>query len=151
MSQPLHARVISARTVQPEGLALDIGADVVLATRLAIAALSECAPPPREGLAELCWRMMRDDVEYIEETGDQYIRMPWATLRDGVADCKSTATFIASVCAAAGCAVLLRMVTWPGGKHFAHVYAVVDGSPVDPLLDFGSEYRYLVAIDEHIS
>lgn len=84
------------------------------------------------------------ELEYIPEHGTQVIRAPWVSLHDGRADCKSTAVLIASMCAAAGRRVDLKFVQFTEGRtHWAHVYAVVDGRPVDPLLPFGEEYPYI--------
>lgn len=89
-------------------------------------------------------------VAYVREDGDQLIRMPWRTVEDGQGDCKSTAVLIASLCAAAGRHVVLRFVSFPGEDWYGHVYAVVDGVPVDPELTFGQECIYLHHIDRVI-
>lgn len=151
IGQGSHGRALLTRDLDPSAKALDIGADVVIASRLAARILAECDPPPREGLARMCWELVRHEVEYIEETGTQYIRLPWRTLADGRADCKSQTTLIVSVCAAAGCNAVVRMVILPGTEHFGHVYAVIDGVPVDPGLEFGQECPYISCLDVPIT
>lgn len=91
-----------------------------------------------------------DMVRYLREDGDQLIRMPWRTLEDGQGDCKSLAVLVGSLCAAAGCSVVLRFVAYEGEDWYGHVYAVVDGVPVDPELEFGKECLYLHHIDRRI-
>lgn len=81
---------------------------------------------------------------YVAEDGTQYIRAPWITMEHGRADCKSTAVLIAAMCKAAGRRVHLKFLQYEEGPtHWAHVFAVVDGVPVDPLLPFGEEFPYL--------
>jgi hypothetical protein len=75
----------------------------------------------------------------VLEGDDQTIRLPSALVREGRGDCKSTAVFIASMCKAAGRSVALRFTQAEGSDQYGHVYAVVDGVPVDPLLRFGTE------------
>lgn len=128
-------------------LLLDIEADnaalaasVVAATRTAAKWLA--AETFSEPVERVCHAMIRDGIRYDAEHGTQYVRMPWRLIEDGVGDCKSYAVFIGAVCRARGCGVVLRFVRQHGQSHFSHVYAVVDGVPVDPLLPFGEECKY---------
>lgn len=116
-------------------------------TTTAFVALRHCSWPeeiPRSEAAETM-HAYAAEVDYIAEDGTQYIRAPWITAQQRRADCKSTAILIASMCAAAGRRVELKFLQYDDndGDHWAHVYAVVDGVPVDPLLPFGEEYPYL--------
>lgn len=138
--KPELARVMRARVQSVEDDALDCAA-------MAKASATLIAPLPREEAAVLAWSFIRSEIEYQEETGDQFIRSPWYTLAEGVADCKSTAVFIAAICAAAGCSVVLRYIVHPGESDFGHVFAVVDGRPVDPLLPFGEAFPSIHAED----
>lgn len=95
----------------------------------------------------LLWAFCRECVSYEAERGTQRIRMPWALISDGIGDCKSTAVFIASMCRAAGLRAVLRFSVAPGDEHYSHVYAVINGKPVDPLLSFGAEAVALRSID----
>lgn len=118
--------------------------DVVAATFIGA---KHCTWPmsiPRSHAAELM-HAYAADIEYKAENGTQYIRAPWITAQQRRADCKSTAILIASMCAAAGRKVELKFLQYDDndGDHWAHVFAVVDGVPVDPLLPFGEEYPYL--------
>lgn len=105
---------------------------------------------PREDAARIAHAYARDVVQYVKEDGDQLIRMPWRTVADGRGDCKSLAVLVAALCAAAGRSVALRYVAYPGEDWYGHVYAVVDGVPVDPELDFGKEVLYCAAIERRI-
>jgi len=104
---------------------------------------------PRHRAARMAYMYCRDHAAYLEETDpDQQLpRMPWRFVADGVGDCKSTAIFIASVCRAAGCRVALRFCTFAGDNEPGHVYAVIDGRPVDPLVPFGQECPHVSAFD----
>lgn len=128
--------------------------NIELAQTVAIAAAAAVPflqPLPRNDAARLCWRMIAHHVGYFPEYGVQMVRMPWRLLADGVGDCKSQAVFIGSMCARSGCAVVIRFVQLPGTDYFGHVFAVVDGVPVDPLLEYGAECDYLSACDVRIS
>ena len=90
------------------------------------------------------------EIQYLAETGTQIIRRPNALVLEGVGDCKSTAVFIGSICKAAGMDVRLAFIKTAERPWYSHVYAIVDGVVVDPLLDYGEEcdyiYRKLVRI-----
>lgn len=101
----------------------------------------------RRGAARIAHAYAQDAVQYELESGDQLIRMPWRTIEDGVGDCKSLAVLVAALCAAAGRSVVLRFVRFPGESWYGHVYAVVDGVPVDPELDFSKEVIYWSRLD----
>lgn len=117
----------------------ELARDVVHAT---LAAIPFLGPVPREEAARWCYWYLVEHIAYIPEMGTQEVRMPWRTIADGRADCKSTAVFIASVCARAGCRVTLRFAAMPGQEWLGHVYAVVDGVVVDPLLPLGDECNF---------
>lgn len=106
---------------------------------------------PRRDAARIAHAYAQDVVQYVREDGDQLIRLPWRTVEDGQGDCKSLAVLVASLCAAAGRKVSLRFAQFPGEDWFGHVYAVVDGVPVDPELDFGEEVLYLARRDAVIT
>lgn len=112
---------------------------VIDAAHLSAARLTWDPMLPAHGAALLAWAFCVDVIRYKEETGDQTIRLPSALVREGVGDCKSTAVFIAAMCKAAGRSVALRFTLADGSDQYGHVYAVVDGVPVDPLLPFGKE------------
>ena len=98
---------------------------------------------PREDAARLLWRYVKGRVKYrAEGPHEQTVRLPSATVKERRGDCKSSAVFIAAGAKAAGHRAALRFVKQGGGAYWSHVYAVVDGVPVDPLLSFGSEVRH---------
>lgn len=105
---------------------------------------------PRAEVPRLVHAFAQDTVQYLREDGDQLIRMPWRTLEDGQGDCKSLAVLVGSLCAAAGCSVVLRFVAYPGEDWYGHVFAVVDGVPVDPELEYGEECLYSHHLDRRI-
>lgn len=119
--------------------------DVTFATREAAKVCTWPKELLRREAAEIMHGYAASEVEYIAENGTQMIRGPWVTMRHRRGDCKSTAVLIASMCAAAGRKVQLKFLQYDdrNGDHWAHVYAVVDGTPVDPLLQFGEEFTYL--------
>lgn len=87
----------------------------------------------------LMYQYVVNETVYSPDRTDQFIRTPHAFVRDGIGDCKSTAIFIGAMCLAAGWPVQLRFVALPGRDYFGHVYAIVAGVPVDPLLPYGRE------------
>lgn len=141
------ARVVRAHTVDPDANGTDIAAAVCMAAADAIAAVPQIAGWTRASAPRLAWSYLRDRIDYIPEMGDQYVRMPWATMRQRRADCKSQAVFVAALCGAAGANVVLRFVQLAGAEHLGHVYAVIDGVPVDPLLPFGHESDAVRSVD----
>lgn len=114
---------------------------VVRATRKAwpTVPLGANNPIARKTVARDVHAMAQRYVRYKQEDGTQKIRLPHRTLIDGYGDCKSTSVLIASVCRAAGCNVVLRFARYAGDDHFGHVFAVVDGVPVDHQLPFGEQ------------
>jgi len=139
-AQPLPARAIRVRDKASN---IAIGRDVAQVAAACIPLLPATGGPSRREAARACWELLKYHVRYKAETDDQMVRTPWRTLEDGVADCKSQAVLIASVCGRAGCDVALRYVQYAGEDWYGHVYAVVDGKVVDPLLDFGEECTYI--------
>ena len=123
----------------------------VKATRDAWPCIEWPASIPRQDAARIAHSFAQDVVQYYREDGDQLIRMPWRTVEDGEGDCKSLAVLVASLCAAAGRRVSLRFVSYPGEDWFAHVYAIVDGVPVDPELHFSEEVIHSHRLDVHIA
>lgn len=101
----------------------------------------------RSAVPLLCWRYVRDCTEYVAERGTQVVRTPWAFVREGVGDCKSTAVFIGSLSKAAGQSVKMRFACLPGSEYYGHVYAVINGVPYDPLLPVGAECVALSRLD----
>lgn len=101
-----------------------------------------CAPHVRRmnttNAPLVAWVFVRYLTEYRPDEFDQHIRTPRRFVRDRVGNCKSHAILVATLCKAAGHSVALRFVD-QGGGYWSHVYAVVDGVPVDPLLEFGRE------------
>lgn len=140
------ARVIRARTVDPERFATDIAEQVSVAAIDAVRLMPAIPGLCRKCAPRVAWSYLRDRVAYIPELGDQYVRMPWRTMEDGRADCKSQSVFVAGLCGPVGCRVDLRFVMLPDAVHLGHVYAVVDGVVVDPLLPYGSEVVYADAV-----
>lgn len=130
---------ISVRDVDNDELARDVMHATIAAARLVKGNL------PRAQAPFLCWQFLRYVIAYDAEMGDQYIRMPWRTLSDGVADCKSQTVFLAAICARCGCDVSIRFAQMPGTDAYGHVYAIVDGVVFDPLLEVGDEVPYIAA------
>lgn len=142
----LHARVLWDGTVDNDGLV----ALTVRAAREAVVTLRKAARPvpcALDVLPRWCWLYCREHAEYHAEQDTQYVRMPWAFVEDGVGDCKSTAVFIGAVCRAAGANVKLRFTAEAADGPYSHVYAIINGVPVDPLLPFGVEAFSLRSID----
>lgn len=99
--------------------------------------------PDREAVPRMLHEYLTDRVPYVEQGSVQSIRRPAALVGGRMsADCKSTAVFAAGLGAAAGCDVVVRFAQYPGRAWLSHVYAIVDGVVVDPLLPFGSEDRF---------
>ena len=138
-------RTIRARVSTPNG----DRREVVNATRYAVDRVR--GGLPRDQAAAMCHRFLKEFVEYVPDMGHQMVRMPWRTVEDGEADCKSQAVFVAAMCGASGCRVSLRFVRWAGEDYFGHVYAMVDGSPCDPLCDLGAEDPFAQCIDVPIT
>lgn len=92
-------------------------------------------------------------IPYKEDRRTQSIRRPAALVHGEMSgDCKSTAIFIGGLAAAAGCSVVLRFVQYPEGPTwYSHVYAVVNGTPCDPLQGYAVEIPYLRKRDTVIS
>jgi len=125
--------------------------DVTHAARIAAACTTWPAELPAKDAARLAHSFAASAVRYDADMGTQTIRMPWRSV-NSQGDCKSTAILIASLCAAAGRDVVLRFLQYePGPTWYAHVFAVVDGIPVDPLLPYGEQYDYLRKTETRIS
>ena len=113
---------------------------VTHAARAAVRSMRWPAALDAERAPRIVHQYIRQRIRYkAEPPSDQVVRLPSATVKQRVADCKSTAVFIAGAAAAAGHRVALRFIKQNGGPAWSHVYAVVDGVPVDPLLRYGSE------------
>lgn len=124
-------------------------ADVVAAAKASAAACTWPKSLPRKRAASIMHRFAAAAIEYTEDHYDQVIQGPWVTLERGEGDCKSTAILIAAMCVAAGRSVKLRFAEYDDsqGRHYAHVFAVVDGQAVDPLLPIGEKYPYIRHLD----
>lgn len=113
---------------------------VTLAAREAVRSMRWPDALHTDDAPRLLHRYIRERIAYrAEPPHDQVVRMPSATVKQRVADCKSTAVFIAGGAAAAGHRVALRFIKQHGGVAWSHVFAVVDGVPVDPLLRYGRQ------------
>lgn len=88
---------------------------------------------------DLLYRYVRTRTKYRAENDTQVIRYPSALVRERVGDCKSTAVFIAALAAGAGCRSSVVFIRQAGRPWWSHVFAVVDGVAVDPLLPLGRE------------
>ena len=105
-----------------------------------IAARSTKWPPGLRRDPRLIHRYLVERVRYrAEPPSRQVVRLPSATVKQRRGDCKSTAVFVVGTMAAAGRKVALRFIKQNGDGHYSHVYALVDGVPVDPLLPYGRE------------
>lgn len=104
----------------------------------------------RLDLPFVLWRYVHDLVPYVEDGDLQSIRRPAALIFGMSGDCKSTAVFIGSLAKAAGADVVIRFAEYPGTPWYSHVYAVVDGTVADPLLEFGAEQPYLRCEDHDL-
>jgi len=87
-------------------------------------------------------RYVRTRTRYSAEQGEQIIRRPNAFRVLRVGDCKTTAVFIAALAAADGRRVELAFTKSNGEPWYSHVYAIVDGVVVDPLLSLGQEVPF---------
>lgn len=148
MRKTRHTRTLYAGTVDNSQL---VGM-VVKAARMAARSMRWPQGLPREDAARIVHEYIRRRVKYdAEPASDQVVRLPSATVKQRKADCKSTAVFIASAAAAAGRRVDLRFIRQKRGDHWSHVYAVVDGVAVDPLLRFGREAIHSQSMDVPIA
>jgi hypothetical protein len=95
--------------------------------------------PPRHRVPELLHQYVRTRTKYRAEDATQIIRYPSALVRERVGDCKSTAVFIAALAAGAGCRSSVVFIRQAGRPWWSHVFAVVDGVIVDPLLPLDRE------------
>jgi transglutaminase-like putative cysteine protease len=140
-------RIIRARTVTNGQL-------VEMVTDAAQIAANRIAWPkqlPRDRAPEIIHHYLRRHVRYkAEPPSMQIVRLPSATVKEGVADCKSTAVFLVAALRAAGWPVALRFIKQGGRSAYSHVYALADGVPVDPLLPFGQEPVYSAHKDVEI-
>lgn len=131
--------VLSIREVDNLGLARD-----VMHVAAASIGMVQGSGLPRSEIARACWEFLKHEVRYYAEPmGAQICRFPWVTVAHRVADCKSQAIYTVAMCAASGCRVALRFAVLPGETEFGHVYAIVDGTVVDPQLNFGEEVSYI--------
>jgi len=130
------AVIIGEQMAEPDALAADIAAAVIAACRLAVCRMPAVPGMTRATAGRMAHAYARECIAYIAETGDQYVRMPWRTMTDGRADCKSTAIFVAALTAPHGCRVDLVFCRWHGDRHLGHVYCEVDGIPADPLREY---------------
>jgi hypothetical protein len=96
-------------------------------------------PPDRDRVPDLLHRYVRTCTKYRAENDTQVIRYPSALVRERVGDCKSTAVFIAALAAGAGCRSSVVFIRQQGKPWWSHVFAVVDGVAVDPLLPLSRE------------
>ena len=129
-------RVLHARNVT-NGQLVQL---VTKAARMAVGTMRWPQELPREKAPEIIHHYLRRHVRYFAEPPSmQVVRLPSATVKQRQADCKSTAVFLVAAAHAAGYPVALRFIRQGGRKAYSHVYAVVDGVPVDPLMPFGQE------------
>lgn len=129
MADPIRARAL---VVDNDGLARAI----VYAVR---AAADAYRGRIRNIHPQLLHQFVRHRIRYNADTDPerQLLRMPWATLRDGVTDCKSSAIFIGGLSLAQGHQVTVRLIDEHGQGAWSHVYVLVDGVPADPLVPYG--------------
>lgn len=100
-----------------------------------------------DGRAVHC--LLIDEVRYDadDDIANQRLRMPWRTLNERRTDCKSSAIFIGALAKRSGERVCLRFIDEHGIGAFTHVYAVVNGTPIDPLEPYGAEMAHVLAHD----
>lgn len=129
-------RIIHARTVT-NGELVDM---VTAAAKVAARSMRWPHQLSRHDAPQLVHAYLKSRVRYFAEPPSmQVVRLPSATVKQKVADCKSTAVFLAGALAAAGHRVTLRFIKQRGGATYSHVYVLANGVPVDPLLAFGRE------------
>jgi hypothetical protein len=112
---------------------------VVQAARNAADGVTWRNAPQRRRVPELLHRYVTTRTRYRAENSTQVIRYPSALVRERVGDCKSTAVFIAALAAAAGCSSSVVFIRQANRPWWSHVFAVVDGVVVDPLLPLDRE------------
>lgn len=113
---------------------------VTKAARMAVGTMRWPEQLPREDAPRIIHHYLRRHVRYFAEPPSmQVVRLPSATVKQRQADCKSTAVFLVAAAHAAGYPVALRFIKQGGRKAYSHVYALVDGVPVDPLMPYGQE------------
>lgn len=145
-SEPMHTRTLWSGAVDNAQL-VNV---VVNAARFAWPLLRKPRNIDRDALPLMCWNYVRECTTYQAERGIQTVRMPWAFVALGVGDCKTTAVFIASLCRAAGLPTKVRFVSTTDSQQYGHVFAVIRGVPVDPLLEFGTAPQSLRSQDATI-
>ena len=113
---------------------------VTKAARMAAGTMRWPRNLPREDMPRLVHTYLRRHVRYLAEPPSmQLVRLPSATVKQQQADCKSTAVFLVAAATAAGYPAALRFIKQGGRTAWSHVYAVIDGVAVDPLLPYGQE------------
>jgi hypothetical protein len=118
---------------------------VVAAARVAADRIRWPRQLSRSEAPRIIHEYLRTRIRYFAEPpSSQRVRLPSGTVKEGVADCKSTAIFLAAALHAAGWSVKLRFIRQKGTRNgWNHVYILADGIPVDPLLPLGREALYL--------
>lgn len=145
-TEPMHTRTLWQGAVTNAELV----AVVTNAARAAWPRLRIPVAVDRATLPFMCWQYVRQCTTYAAERGTQTVRMPWAFVRLGVGDCKTTAVFIASICRAAGLPTQIRFTSNAEGRYYTHVFAIIQGKPVDPLLEFGVGPVGLLTLDQRL-
>ncbi len=118
---------------------------VTRAAQLATGRLSWPRGLDRNQAPRLIHEYLRRRVRYYAEPPNmQVVRLPSATVKQRVADCKSTAVFLVAALTAAGIPMALRFIKQRGRPTWSHVYAVRrdTGETFDPLLKYGQEAVY---------
>jgi len=141
MPQTPPTRVLHARNVT-NGELVEM---VTKAARLATKRMRWPRTLDRRRAPELIHAYLKRRVRYFAEPPSmQVVRLPSATVKQRVADCKSTAVFLVAALTAAGIPMALRFIKQRGRPTWSHVYAVRrdTGETFDPLLPLGKEALY---------
>lgn len=100
--------------------------------------------------AKNVWSWVKQNIKYVlDPAGEQYVKDPAVTFKDGYSDCKSRSLFQASLLKNLGIPFAYRFVYYPGDTIYKHVYIVayINGReyPMDPdMPDFGIEKKPFV-------
>ena len=96
------------------------------------------------------WRFCRSHFRYLRDDDQrQEIKLPSASVRVRLNDCKSYSLFIAAVARALGYKVAFRFGGNTKGKY-SHIWTMINGVPVDGCArKFGwqKDYKYIRTID----
>lgn len=101
------------------------------------------------------WHWVRENIDYIPDSGTERVKSPGATYKDGYGDCKSMALFVGSILQNLGYDYYYRIAFYDENQPNAgHIYVIAksrDGREVaiDAVLDeFNKQYKWWRKMDK---